>query len=239
MINSSEIEYLKELIDDFPPSKKLPPIVALKTLLIRYNEFEKNIFSFIKTLKEPPSSLLTYPFEKLLSDGEHFPSLFYQFSVKFHEYLFADILSNAGKFRNITDPNQGKVGFGGIDKNKPGSSKFIGTTPNKIHSELLDAFCLLRSDTEFPIKNGLSFYRKFVKIHPFYDANGRIGRLILSIYLQYFGYHINWRELETGGNKTKFIKKLNECHKRENQQNYKVYFDYLLEFFKRFIVKIP
>ncbi|NOX19108.1 MAG: Fic family protein [Chlorobi bacterium] len=238
MINSQEIEYLKELMDDFPPSKKYPAAIALRILLSRHEKLEKNNLDFIKTLKDPPSSLLKYSFEKLISEGEHFPSLFYQFSIQFHKYLFTGILGNAGEFRRASDPNQGKVGFGGADKSKLGSPKFFGATPDEIRSELLDAFSFLRSDAKEPIKNGLSFYRKFVKVHPFYDANGRIGRLILSIYLQYFGYHINWTELESGGNKTKFIKRLNECHLRETQRNYDKYFNYLLEFFKRFTVKI-
>ena len=46
-----------------------------------------------------------------------------------------------------------------------------------------------------PVRDAVTFYQQFVCIHPFYDANGRIGRFITSLYLDYHGLHISWAGL--------------------------------------------
>ncbi len=235
--SNSEIVYLAELIKDFPPEELIPADDALNILSVRYEELEKNTAGFLKTIKSPLPHLLKYPFNKLIIDGDYFPAIFYRFAFHFHRYLFNKILSNAGKFRSIKDPNNGLVGFGGNDPRKLGSLKFTGTNPELISNQLSEIFKLLSAHTDNPINAGLEFYRRFVRIHPFYDANGRISRLILNIYFQNFGFNINWRELESGGNKTKFIKKLNNCHKRENKSGFTIYFALLSSHFKKFVVE--
>lgn len=117
-----------------------------------------------------------------------------------------------------------------------GNFRFTGSNPANIVEELCSAFLLLRNNSKNPVPDVLEFYRRFVKIHPFYDANGRIARLILSIYLLHYNLYINWRGIETGGNKNKFIKKLNACHDRQEQHNYNEYFNYLLNFFNAFVI---
>ena len=234
--SSSEIEYLAELIKDFPPEKPIETEVALNMLSVRYEELEKNAHVFLKTINNPHPQLIKYPFNKLKVDDDYFPAIFYRLVFQFHRYLFYGILSNAGKFRDSKDKYNGAVGFGGNDPRKLGSLKFNGTSPDKISKQLTETFKLLRATPESPINTGLEFYRRFVRVHPFYDANGRISRIILNIYFQNFGLNINWRELESGGNKTKFIKRLNECHSRENKNGYAKYFDYLLNHFKKFVV---
>ena len=82
-----------------------------------------------------------------------------------------------------------------------------------------------------------TFYQHFVKVHPFYDANGRIGRLIASIYLEYFEYKVLWKELETT-KKNKFLGKLNECHKRQNPPLKEEYLEYLYDFWKPFVISM-
>ena len=235
--SNSEIVYLAELIKDFPTEKQMQAEAALNTLSVRYEELEKNTAGFLKTVKTPPPQLFKFPFNKLIIEKDYFPAVFSMFVLLFHRYLFHEILSNAGKYRSKKDPNNGLVGFGGNNPRMLGSLNFTGTIPEEIPNLLNKAFKLLRANSNNPIKDGLEFYRRFVRIHPFYDANGRISRLILNIYFQYFGLNINWRELESGGNKTKFIKKLNNCHKTENQLNYKTYFEYLLNHFKKFVVE--
>lgn len=235
---NSEISYLQELINDFPPQKEIIANEAFNLLAVRYEELEKNTWLFIKTLDSPPKAIYKFPLNRQIILGEYFPVVFYSLILIFHEFLFKNILSNAGKFRNSNDPESGRVGFGGVNPRMHSSTRFTGIAASEINNALKEKLKLLKRNSNSPIESGLEFYRSFVKIHPFYDANGRIGRLVINIYLQYFGYVINWKQLEIQANKNKFIKKLNECHKREGQPNYNRYFGYLLKFFNKFIIEV-
>ncbi|MFH5884097.1 Fic family protein [Halalkalibaculum sp. DA3122] len=91
--------------------------------------------------------------------------------------------------------------------------RFKGTSSSKIDEKLDMAFSHLVIDPGDPIENAMRFYQRFVYIHPSYDANGRIGRVIVSTYLNLFGYYVQWGEFD-GPNNSKFINKLNACHER-------------------------
>lgn len=237
--NSSERSYLSELIKDFPCKKRIPLSRAEKLLISRYRQLEKNIPKMLVLLDDHDfanklsKQFSVYP----LGDDLH-PKQFYFFNFIFHKYLFDQIISNSGVIRKSTDPNEGRIGFGGSDSRIIAKFKYAGSPCNEIQTHLLECFSLLTKNPTDPISSSVEFYRRFVKIHPFYDANGRIGRLILSIYNRYHGYYIRWSEIESGSNKALFIKKLNECHKRENQYVYSQHFEYLLSFFKKFIIPV-
>ena len=235
---NSELKYLEELIEEFGGSEKISTHNAFKLLRSRYELFEQNIHIFVKGLTNKPTAEAKFHLAGLLNLPDHFPAVFSAYCFSFHYVLFTGILENAGMTRQDADPRGGYVGFGGDDRRIPGSHKFFGVAADRIEDELRDTFLLLSNSPPNPIPAALEFYRRFVKIHPFYDANGRIARLIISIYLQYFSFYINWREIDSGSNKTKFIKKLNECHKRENILSYDKYFSYLVVFFKKFIINI-
>ena len=232
---NTEIEHLQDLINDFGVDPKISGIVAFDLLRIRYETIEKGIPQLLDSLKKklkesekdnPKSSL-----------SNILPMIMQEFCISFHLLLFRKILKNAGKFRNEADPNNGYIGFGGENRRRIGSHKFHGETPKNIDLKIKKILLLFTFDSQDPIRNALSFYRQFVKIHPFYDANGRIGRLLLSIYLQNFELYVKWSEIETGGNKTKFIKKLNACHIREDDYNYDKYFERLYQFFNKFVIQ--
>lgn len=93
-------------------------------------------------------------------------------------------------------------------------------------------------EPEDPIENAIRFYQHFVYIHPFYDANGRIGRAIVSVYLNLFDYYVQWREFD-GPNNSKFISKLNACHERmESGYTYEQYLEYLVSFFRKYVISV-
>ncbi len=237
--NNSELSYLTELINDFPLRKKISPIKAEKLLITRYLQLEKNIPALIRLIDDPELSKNISILDINYPDTVDFsPKHFYFLMYFFHSYLFSKILNNAGQFRKSSDPNGGKIGFGGSDYRIIGKFKYSGSPCNIIENDLKGCFSLLIKNPVDPLSNSVEFYRRFVKIHPYYDGNGRIGRLIISIYNLYHGNYIKWGEIESGGNKTEFIKRLNECHKREGQPIYNKYFSYLLSFFRKFMLKM-
>jgi fido (protein-threonine AMPylation protein) len=187
---NAEINYLSELINNFGNQSNLQPDEAIKTLYARYDELEKQHLFFLRNTSQN-------------SDG------YYQLCLRIHDFLYKGILNNAGKFRQISDFNSGNVYFGGTNC-KTMKPKFTGTDPKLIQSELEEAFALLFNNQYQPIENSIRFYAEFVAIHPFYDANGRIGRYIVDIFLQSNNYYVDWQSLNQRHGK--FLRKLNYCH---------------------------
>ena len=234
---NSELKYLAELIDDFPPKKKITATDAFEELKVRYETLEFYIDSFLESLLNLPKSKITLLFPDISKGEDYFPKGMMLYIVIAHRYLFADILSNAGQFRQKTDPHNGSVYYGGLSYREIGKYKFYGSNPDTIVANLNIAVSFLKRKTNKPIESGLEFYRRFVRIHPFYEANGRIARLILTIYLQYHGYYIVWREIDSKC-KGRFLSKLNSCHTHEGKATYEKYFGYFVSFFEPFIKPI-
>lgn len=63
-------------------------------------------------------------------------------------------------------------------------------------------------------------------VHPFYDANGRIGRFMLETYLNFHNMIVQWQKLHAN---EKWLKRLNECHKRFHSDNYELYLNRLVK----------
>ncbi|MBI5726509.1 MAG: Fic family protein [Ignavibacteriales bacterium] len=231
----SELSYLEELIHDFPPPRAIHAAQAYKFIESRYLALEKQFDAIENILKSMPSEKFDSLFEDLIEEEDYLPLHLYTITGFLHNYLFSGILSNAGEFRHISDPYNGAVGFGGANKRVPGDFLFNGAPPSQIKQNLIEAFKILQSETTKPIATALEFYRRFVKVHPFYDANGRIARFIVSVYLRTFGKYIKWSGLEQQNVKNQFIKRLNECHKREGSELYQEYFAYLLKTFSRYV----
>lgn len=236
--NNSELVYLKELIEDFPCENHFEVNYAADLLKTRYSYLETQIPFLLKKINEGSlSDKISHMFPNTSYEEDKLPKHLYYLMILFHFFLFEDILNNSGEFRKSTDPNNGKIGFGGADRRIVGNLKYPGLPCDKIENELVECFSFLENNSPDPIYSSIKFYRRFVKIHPFYDANGRIGRLILSIYNLQHGYYIKWGEIENGGNKTDFIKKLNSCHDREeNKEKYEEYIRYLASFFRKFVI---
>lgn len=225
---SAEVTYLRRLIKDFPSDTQPEEAAkALQKIAVRYQSIESE--QYFQGSSAYALMMLDLP--------ENLSDILKQRAFLIHKFLYNDILSNAGKTRKSSDPGGGVIGFGGT-KHQRQRMRFKGTSPSKIDDELDIAFSHLVLEPKDPIDKAMRFYQHFVYIHPFYDANGRIGRVIVSTYLKLFDYYVQWGEFD-GPNNSKFISKLNACHDRmESGHTFEEYFGYLLSFFKKYVISV-
>lgn len=223
MTASDERELLSGLISDFPPKNPPDIDVALKTIAARYEQLGTGI-NVVG---------LAMVFGKLFS-AEFVDTI----SLTIHEYLFGDILSNAGSYRKPDDPNNGLVQFGPANPRKAKESLFTGISPQKLPEAMKSCCSILSSQDDYPIEASIRFYQRFVGYHPFYDGNGRIARFIVTMYLDIHGYYVQWKKLNEELS-NQFLKRLNDCHKRMNgpKEIYEKYIQYLLHFWKKVVIK--
>lgn len=209
-MKSHEIFYLQELMRDFPVTDGINDVEqALTELSSRFLGIEQRTFELTPSVGVTSSALY---FEKL--------------ARQFHAILYDGILSNAGQYRQPKDPTGGVVLFGP-------QQKYAGTSASDINRILQDVFASLQEKSNDPIGDAVTFYQQFMQVHPFYDANGRIGRLIVTIYLDYYGFYIDWSGLQRN---VKWLKLLNECHERHGQGIYHEYLNRLIAHWKKHII---
>lgn len=197
-IDKKELESIRDLLKDFADNPTIAPELVYKESWKRYTVLSNNMSNLQASLDVPNHML-----PKIL-----------------HKFIYRGLFTFAGKYRSTADPGDGKVGFGGVKAQKH-TVTFEGSHPDKIESEVVDAFKhLIGGDVDDYIDRVIRFYKKFVRIHPFYDANGRIARIITNMYLLQFDKQVAWIEFDSKG---KFLKKLNQCHKHPTDE----YFGYL------------
>ncbi|WP_035274579.1 Fic family protein [Desulfogranum japonicum] len=199
-------------MEDFPVSS--PPLVddALIKILVRFDKL--NTEDFINHLKT--------------KEEEEFIETFERLPLSLHHYLFSGIINNAGQYRAAEDPGNGIVFFGP-------SQRFPGYSTEKIEDGVKKSVSCLTINPDDPVYNAVKFYQQFVMVHPFYDANGRIGRFMLETYLNFHNIVMQWRDLHSNN---KWLNRINECHKRFQSGNYEFYLNILVTHWKLCTKKI-
>lgn len=165
-----------------------------------------------------------------IRQSSQFPDLFFNLTLFSHHALYFGILSNAGQFRDPNDNLNGNVWFGRSPD--AGAPRYQGISSLSLEDELKLIYELFSRVDADPIASVARFYQRFVQIHPFYDANGRIGRLLVHWYLDYYKYHMQWADFSQS---TKWLKKLNACHNRYGQSNYEEYLGYFVNYMRCYV----
>lgn len=104
----------------------------------------------------------------------------HSFMKQIHEYMMTDIMSpglekTLGKYK-LTD-NQIKSSTGAIVYTPPAASE------TKKYMDELISFMNNSEDGLNPLIKAAMIHSQFESIHPFSDGNGRIGRVLISLYL--------------------------------------------------------
>jgi Fic family protein len=103
-------------------------------------------------------------------------------SLRLIREVHSILLKNSrGKTKN---PGEFRTSQNWIGGTRPGNARFVPVSPDRLF-EALSAFeKFMQEDENIPIlvKAALIHYQ-FETIHPFLDGNGRIGRLLITLYL--------------------------------------------------------
>lgn len=151
-----------------------------------------------------------------------------------HAVLYQGILLNAGQYRSADDPGGGHVYFGPPKHSR--ASSFKGVPPAAIEAEMERCLDYL-AGVDSPKRRSAQFYLHLSRIHPYYDANGRVGRLTVQYYLRQLGFHMMWAKMDTRDGK--LMQKINACLKRHDSgHGSEEYFGYLLKFWEEHIVEV-
>lgn len=208
-IDPAELQTTNDLLKDFSANPELSAEKVYRTSWSRFNLLEQ----------VPLNEILQEKFILRILRTPIYASL----PEAFHKFIYDGLYTFAGRYRAKNDPHGGKIYFGHqhAQQRKP---KFYGDPPDKISDGVLDAVMFLKKRSKDPLYDAVRFYQKFVNVHPFYDANGRIGRLIAAMYLADHNLVLSWSEFDS---KSKFIKKLNYTHTNPSEESFRYLVDYL------------
>lgn len=227
--DSFDREYLAELIEAFP----VDPPISLEEALnqIKDKGQQWSPFVFVDLLRNQDISL---SLEELLP---YLPRIL-------HQQMFSNILSNAGCYRESLDALKGRVEFGFPtkkinDKAESSNSRFNAVSPNEIEKGVGNAIKKLAFDGSDPISNSAEFYQRFVRVHPFYDGNGRIGRYIVEAYLYHHGNYVRWEEMKKNN---RWIRQMNYCHRKMTpltiNTSYPAATKWWIHHFRKFVLEV-
>ncbi|MDR1243953.1 MAG: Fic family protein [Endomicrobium sp.] len=103
-------------------------------------------------------------------------------SLRLIREIHSILLKNSrGKTKN---PGEFRTSQNRIGGTRPGNAKFVPVSPEKLQDVLSSFEKFMHAEDSIPIlvKASLIHYQ-FETIHPFLDGNGRIGRLLITLYL--------------------------------------------------------
>jgi len=211
-IDPAELRIANNLLKDFAVSPDITAKEVYRTSWSRFNILEQTPLHEI--------------FERSTIARWMGRTVYAGLPLAFHKFIYDGLYTFAGKFRNEKDPHGGRIYFGHqhAQIRRP---PFQGSPPKEIGSDIVDAVWFLKKNQKDPLYSAMRFYQKFVNVHPFYDANGRIGRLIASMYLAEKGLVLSWSEFDS---KNKFIRKLNRCHVNPTDDTFKYLVSYVRKF---------
>lgn len=219
-------EYLAELIRDFPVSPSVTLDQALQQIKDRSQQWSP--FGFVEQIRLNSTA---FSLEEILPD----------LPLILHRIIFNGILGNAGCYRSSHDKYEGRVEFGLpakklSDEADSSNSRFSGIDSALIEENVGIAIQQLAFDGSDPIDNAARFYQQFVRIHPFYDGNGRVSRFIVESYLYYHDMYIRWGDMK---NNSRWLKQLNYCHRKMAPQTLATSYLFALKWwihhFKKFV----
>lgn len=201
-IDNAELETTNDLLSDFGATPDLTAEEVYKTSWSRYNILQQTSIRRI--------------FEDENINKYNRRDIYALLPKIIHSFIYDGLFTFAGNYRLSTDPRLGRIYFGPLHGQNR-APKFEGDSPEKINEGVIEAVSHFKWHAEDPLLQSMRFYQKFVNVHPFYDANGRIGRMIASIYLANHNQILSWKDFDS---KRKFINKLNRCHLLPNDQNF-------------------
>ncbi|MEF2174857.1 MAG: Fic family protein [Candidatus Absconditabacteria bacterium] len=158
-------------------------------------------------------------------------SLFHGFQyIKEHGIIHTNLIVDIG---NIIEPNKGGVRKipGTVIANSYGETIYtppVGEDTIRKYLTNLENFININNDVDPLIKAGVIHYQ-FESIHPFYDGNGRTGRVLLVLYLVMCGkldYPILFISEYINKNKTKYYQIL---HNTTQSGDYKEIIMFILQ----------
>lgn len=211
-IDAAELQTTNDLLKDFAADSDLSAKEVYLKSWSRFNILEQNM----------PHDL----FQKKLILRVIRRPIYTTLPQAFHKFIYDGLFTFAGNYRSKNDPHGGTIYFGHqhAQRRQP---KFHGDSPDDIKNGVFEAVWFLKNKPKDPLYQAVRFYQKFVNVHPFYDANGRIARLITNMYLANHNIALSWSEFDS---KRKFIKKLNRCHLNPSEETFGYLVDYLGEF---------
>lgn len=201
-IDTAELETTNDLLSDFAVKQSLTPETVYKTSWSRYNALQQTSIRDI------------FQDENISKYNRR--TIYALLPKIIHNFIYDGLFTFSGNYRLSSDPRQGRIYFGPLHAQNR-APKFEGDTPEKIEQGVKLAVSHLKWHPEDHLLQAMKFYQKFVNVHPFYDANGRIGRMIASIYLANHEQVLSWKDFDS---KRKFISKLNRCHLLPSDENF-------------------